>query len=419
MTDSGSVASFSSYQEAIGWLYGTQQFGIKLGLENMARLLSAMHLPDANARVIHVAGTNGKGSVCAFSDSMLQASGYRSGLFTSPHLVHYGERMRINGLEISEPEIATRLSRLHELVAEWEQHPTFFELTLALALDWFRDDGVEVIVLETGMGGRLDATNAVPSTASVITPIAIDHQKWLGNDLASIAAEKAGILKPGVPAFSSRQPAEVAEVLQATADRIGAPLTFLSDLQLSEMAGVPLGLAGAHQRSNAALALAAVRAIGCAPESEAMHHGLNAVRWPARFERFLDGRIIIDGAHNVQAAEATVATWLLTYGTEKADIVFGSVEDKDQHAILKVLAPIAATIHYVPFASVRAIAPEQLAKVCHPDPDIPLTVAASLRDTITAAARSPHSRTLVVGSLFLAGESIAILHDEDFENSAQ
>lgn len=415
----GCVTAFASYQEAIAWLYGTQQFGIKLGLENMGCLLSALDLLDGSASVIHVAGTNGKGSVCAFSDSLLQACGHRSGLFTSPHLVHYGERIRINGLQIPEAEIATRLSRLRELVAKWEQHPTFFELTLALALDWFRDDGVEVTVLETGMGGRLDATNAVPSSVSVITPIAFDHQKWLGNDLVSIAAEKAGIFKAGVPAFSADQHPDVAAVLQATADRIGTPLTFLSEHHLDEIATIPLGLVGAHQQSNAALALAAVRAIGRGPDVEAMQHGLSAVRWPARFERFLDGRIIIDGAHNVQAAIATVTTWRAIFGAEKAEVVFGSVEDKDQRAILRVLAPIASVIHYVPFASARAIAPEKLAEDFHPDPDIPLTVSTPLRDAIATAAKSPNKRTLVVGSLFLAGESIAILREEDFEASTQ
>ena len=202
-----------TYEEAIDWLYATQTFGIKLGLEYPTRLLREyLAFPPHTTKVIHVAGTNGKGSVCALAESVARAGGHRTGLFTSPHLVHYRERIRVSGIEISEEETARHLTALRALVADWEQHPTFFELTLALALRHFRDCGCELLILETGMGGRLDATSAVPSDVTVLTPIALDHQEWLGDTLGEIAGEKAAILRHGKPAFSAAQEPEVVDL---------------------------------------------------------------------------------------------------------------------------------------------------------------------------------------------------------------
>ena len=162
------------------WLFNTQRFGIKLGLENSRRLFNALDVPQPNERIIHVAGTNGKGSVCALLDSILRAAGYRTALFTSPHLVSFRERIQVNGELISEDEVVRGLTKIRELVAGWEPHPTFFEIATGLALDHFRNLETEIVVLETGMGGRLDATNATQPVVSVLTPIDYDHQKWLG-----------------------------------------------------------------------------------------------------------------------------------------------------------------------------------------------------------------------------------------------
>src|SRR5205823_14491966 len=198
-------------------LYGLQRFGIKLGLENIRRLLDeccssvcvkrpAFAAASASApKVIHVAGTNGKGSVCAMIDSICRVQGYRTGLFTSPHLVTFRERIRVNGEMISEDAVADGLTIIRNLVADWDPHPTFFEVTTALALKHFSEARIDVVVLETGLGGRLDATNAVQSDVSVITPIGLDHEEWLGNTLAQIAGEKAGIIKPGMPVVSAPQ----------------------------------------------------------------------------------------------------------------------------------------------------------------------------------------------------------------------
>ncbi|HSP45357.1 MAG TPA: Mur ligase family protein, partial [Chthoniobacterales bacterium] len=170
-----------NYGEALAWLYGTQRFGIKLGLENVQRLLCELNLPGKDQRIIHVAGTNGKGSVCAMIDSICRAGNYRTGLFTSPHLVTFRERIRVDGEMIAPDEAARGLGSLREIICDWDPHPTFFEITTALALDDFKKKECEVIVLETGLGGRLDATNATTPVVSVLTPIGYDHERWLGN----------------------------------------------------------------------------------------------------------------------------------------------------------------------------------------------------------------------------------------------
>ena len=176
----GAFVPRSSYQETLAWLFNAQRFGIKLGLENSRRLFHALGVPAPNERIIHVAGTNGKGSVCALLDSICRAAGYRTALFTSPHLITFRERIQVDGKMISEEEVARGLTRIRELVMDWNPHPTFFEVTTALALDHFRNAGADIVVLETGMGGRLDATNATRPIVSVITPIDYDHQKGLG-----------------------------------------------------------------------------------------------------------------------------------------------------------------------------------------------------------------------------------------------
>ena len=309
-------------QKEIDWLYGTQLFGIKLGLDNVQRLLTELNLPAAVQKFIHVAGTNGKGSTCAFMHSILQAAGINAGLFTSPHLIHFGERIRDAERMITPDEIAAGIIRLRERVAGWDPHPTFFELTLALALEWFAQRGNPGVVLETGLGGRLDATNAVTPAVCVITPIGWDHMDMLGDTLAQIAAEKAGIIKPGVPVITMKQTAEALEVISRTAAERGAPLTIIESPWNGET-----GLAGPHQLWNAAMAVAALRAAGFHLGEEVITRGLREVQWPARFQKV--GRLIIDGAHNIDAARVLAQTWREQFPNEQAEIIFGAVAGKD------------------------------------------------------------------------------------------
>ena len=247
-----------NYRDALAWLYGSQTFGIKLGLDNTRRLLAAAGDPQERLKFLHVAGTNGKGSTCAMMDAVLRAAGHRTGLYTSPHLADFRERIRVDGVMIPEAAAAEGLTLLRGAAGSWDHAPTFFEIATVLAAWWFAREKVDYVVWETGMGGRLDATNAVQPLVSVLTPVGLDHEKWLGGTLPLIAAEKAGILKQGVPAVSAPQAEEVRAVFSAQAAGVGAPLTFVDSPWESD----PVGLAGSHQKWNAAVALAALRAAG-------------------------------------------------------------------------------------------------------------------------------------------------------------
>lgn len=396
---------------ALAWLYSVQQFGMKPGLDNTRRLLKELQLPWNRQRFFHVAGTNGKGSTCAFLESILRFSGERTGLFTSPHLVSFSERIRTNGQLIPTDDLTRSIEALRPVVASWDPHPTFFELSLMLALDWFERSGAESIVLETGMGGRLDATNALTPVVSLITPIGMDHQQWLGNSLAAIASEKAGIIKPGIPVFSAPQAPEAADVITQAAARANAPLTFISQPYQG-----PLPLPGSHQAWNAALAIAAARSTGLHLSDDLIARALAATSWPARFQQLENGRLIIDGAHNPHGAAATTETWQLLFGTEPAAIVFGAVAPRETAEVLAALSPIAAAFFCVAPDSPRAIpAPESAAAA---PTHIPASSHPSLPDALAAARASSH-RILVCGSLYLCGETLSLLNGTPFEPSSQ
>jgi dihydrofolate synthase / folylpolyglutamate synthase len=394
----------SHYRESLAWLFGTQRFGIKLGLENSRRLFRALDVPSPNERIIHVAGTNGKGSVCALLDSICRAADYRTALFTSPHLVTFRERIQVNGELISKDEVARRLTKIRKLIADWEPHPTFFEITTGLALDHFRSAEAEIIVLETGMGGRLDATNAVQPVVSVLTPIDYDHQKWLGASLTEIAREKAGIIKPNVPVVSALQRPEAEDVIRARAAECAAPLDFVRQ----PFERLPIALKGAHQKQNAALALSALHTARIHVNEDAIARGLAAVVWPARFQRW-DERTIIDGAHNPAGARVLAETWRETFGNQQATVLLAVLEEKDVAGICAALGPVARRWLLPSIRSARALAPEELRlTIQHQFPDAP----AALMPSFAAAweeARRDAAPILLTGSLHFAGEALAFL----------
>ena len=409
-----------NYSEALDWLYSTQLFGIKLGLENPRRLLREyLAYPPRQTKVIHVAGTNGKGSTCAFMESVARATGTRTGLFTSPHLVHYGERIRVSGAEIEEEEIATHLTALRALVADWEHHPTFFELTLAVAMRHFTERSCELIILETGMGGRLDATTAVPADVTVLTPISLDHQQWLGDTLPEIAMEKAAIIVPRKPVFSSPQHPEVRRVIEQVANERRAPLEFLEEPLL----GYALSLVGEHQQENAALAVEALHGADITLGYETVKAGLGSTRWPGRFERLSTGpeggvanrTLVLDIAHNPAATRALAANWTREFPGTKATLIFGVVESKDTAGILETLLPIAAQLHLVPVNSPRAVPPSDLLALLPPDHP-PIEVHDSLRAALEQPSTHP---TLVTGSTFLVGEVKALLEESSHRATMQ
>jgi len=417
-----------TYRQALAWLYGLQRFGIKLGLENIRRLLDeccsgvCVKRPALTAagaftfKVIHVAGTNGKGSVCAIIDSICRAQGYRTGLFISPHLVTFRERIRVNSEMISEGAAADGLTMIRSLTADWDPHPTFFEVTTALALKHFGEAKIDIAVLETGLGGRLDATNAVQSDVSVITPIGLDHEKWLGRTLAEIAAEKAGIIKPGVPVVFAPQRPQAEQVIRARAAECGSPVQFVGETYHSS----PVALRGEYQRQNAAVAIAAIHAANMQVGEKAIVRGLAAVEWPARFQKW-DERTIIDGAHNPGAARILAQTWREVFGDQKATLVLAVLSDKDLRGICEALAPIAESVLLPKILSERAAAPEELAKMFSIiTPSLPYSITQTIADALMLARAQPNP-ILITGSLHFAGEVLAHLHGEPaaFEECAQ
>lgn len=419
-----------SYTEALAWLYSLQRFGIKLGLENIQRLITELQVDLRNARVIHVAGTNGKGSVCAMIDSIGRAQQYRTGLFISPHLVTFRERIRINGEMISESEVAAGLTNIRKLVADWEPHPTFFEIATALALKHFSEAKIDIIVLETGLGGRLDATNAVQSHVAVMTPIALDHEQWLGHSLAEIAGEKAGIIKPQTPVVSAPQLPDREKVIRARAAECEAPLQFVTETYNKS----PVALRGEHQKLNAAIAIAAIRAAKIKIDDAAIARGLATVEWPGRFQCW-DKRTVIDGAHNPAAARILADTWRDLFGDERASLILAILSDKDLRKICEALAPIADSVLLPKIRSERAADPEELAEIFASFPSVcragaspagnrsgcpTIAIAASFAEALELARAKPHP-ILITGSLHFAGEALAHLQGKPaaFEECAQ
>jgi dihydrofolate synthase/folylpolyglutamate synthase len=402
-----------NYRESIDWLFSTQMFGIKLGLDGARHLLKEfLAYPAHNTRVIHVAGTNGKGSTCAMIDSIARACGCRTGLFTSPHLVDFRERIRVSGEEIPEEACAAMLTRLREICERLETHPTFFEITAALAMRWFRERECEIIVLETGMGGRLDATTAVPANVCVITSVGLDHTQWLGDTLEEIAAEKAGIFEKGKPAISAPQEASVRGVLEQEANEIRAPLEFIEEPLL----GYPLALAGDHQSWNAALAVNALYQAGIPLSTDSVRYGLTNVSWPGRFEEIRPG-VILDGAHNPQAATALAATWNARFHDQKPSLIFSGASEKNIAEVLAILAPLASRIFLCPVNTVRVVPVEEIA--AHLPSDAPPHESFDSFQAAYNAARKHDAPVLIAGSLFLIGEARANFTGTTFQPSSQ
>jgi dihydrofolate synthase/folylpolyglutamate synthase len=457
-----------NYTEALAWLYSLQRFGIKLGLENIRRLIAELHIDLGNARVIHVAGTNGKGSVCAMIHSICRAQKHRTGLFTSPHLVTFRERIRVNGEMISKSEVAAGLTNIRKLVADWEPHPTFFEITTALALKHFAvvtaeptvgdtrlsqqgealpspsplpssrgerikvrgesksDSNVDVVILETGLGGRLDATNAIQSDVAVITPIALDHEQWLGNSLEKIAREKAGIIKPQTRVVSAPQLPDAEKVIRARAAECDAPLRVIDKPYEKS----PIALRGQHQKLNAALAIAALKLDGLKPSSfqksqieigdAAVARGLSTVEWPGRFQCW-DKRTVIDGAHNPSAAKVLAETWREIFGDERATLILAVLSGKDLRGICGALAAISDFVLLPRIRSERAAAPQELATILSSiTPSLPYSLTESIAEAFEHARAKPKP-ILIAGSLHFAGEALAYLEGEPaaFEECAQ
>lgn len=405
-----------TYAEALAHLHGLAVFGARFGLEPTRRLAAALGNPQEKLRFIHVAGTNGKGSTCAMLESIYRAAGLRVGLFTSPHLVSFRERMQVNRELIAEAEVARLVGEVFRFQVsafsgDAEGAPlTFFEFVTVMALKYFAQQRCDVVIWETGLGGRLDATNIVTPLASVITNIALDHQQWLGDTLAKIAAEKAGIIKPGVPVLTGVNAPEALTVIREAAERVGSELTLVADdLGDGAQIGAPVALRGAHQQRNAALAVAVVRALQTKlPVSEAaLREGLATVRWAGRLQRvkFGEREFLLDGAHNLDGVQALAVALKAEFAGSPFALVLGMLADKDCEAMGRVLAPLTGRIAAVAVNSNRSVAPAVLAGICRPaNPAACVTTHGALADALAALGQEP--RVVIAGSLYLIGEAL-------------
>ncbi|BDG08097.1 bifunctional folylpolyglutamate synthase/dihydrofolate synthase [Anaeromyxobacter paludicola] len=394
------------------YLSSLKPLAIRLGLGRMERAVAALGHPERAFPVLHVAGTNGKGSTCAMSAEALRRAGHLVGLYTSPHLVRFGERIQVDGQLISDEELGRAVAAVraacpwHDAGSE-DDRLTFFEFATLLAFVHFAERRVDVAVVEVGLGGRFDATNVVRPAVTAVSRIGLDHEELLGGTLSAIAGEKAGIFKPGVPAVvAAAQPPEAMARLRSEAASRGAPFHVAAEGWDGLVA-----LRGPHQSGNAALAAAALRLLaagGVAVPEEAITAGIATARWPGRLEEV--GGVLLDGAHNPDGAAALAAALRALHPGRAVELVFGVLADKDHRRILAALAPLARGLHLVAPASPRARPPEDyatLARAFGPRVD----VHASCREALDCARAAAADGALVcaAGSLYLVGEARQLL----------
>ena len=432
----------SNLTEYLQKLYQLHAFGIKFGLEAEQALLELLGNPQHGIKVIHVAGTNGKGSVCAFADSILRAAGYKTGLYTSPHLVRVNERIRVNGECIPDNDLAALVDRVDKCAGDYAQQAngrqiTFFEFLTALAFEYFRRQKVDVLILETGMGGRLDATNVVTPQVAVITSISLEHTKYLGAGIEEIAAEKGGIIKPGVPVVVGRLPDEALQTIEKLSQAknarvIRAEHTVTVKRQKQTLEGQKIGiessansygnvllpLLGSHQLGNAAITIAALeefcRANGSELSQPAVKNGFASVSWPGRLQVISRKPItLIDGAHNPEAAEALNAALKELFGGRPVYLMLGMCSDKDAAGFVRNLTVPISHCWVVGLANERGLPPAELARHVKNKawPCTSATVPQALEEA-TKQALEQNGIVCAAGSFYLAGEMFSAQEKE-------
>jgi dihydrofolate synthase / folylpolyglutamate synthase len=416
-----------TYPDSVRYLYalGNElKAGAKFGLDQMRALLEAMGQPERGQRLVHVAGTNGKGSTSAILASILQAGGLRTGLYTSPHLITPTERIQIDGKSISESDFSSAFQFVHEaaerLISERriDAHPSYFETVTAMALEVFRERS-DVAVIEVGLGGRLDATNVITPELCIITPVSWDHEGFLGNSIESIAGEKAGILKAGVPVVMGYQQTAAAEVIRRRATELNCKLIRVSDARLeildsdAEHSNFQLDgeeyecrLPGKHQVQNAVAAILAARELGI--DNASIVRGTKAARWPGRLEYLRRSPdFVLDGAHN-PAGAATLADYIRQYCSNRPVwLVYGAMRDKAIGEVTEQLFPLASKVILTAPDFPRALRPEVIQAFT---PDTPSAIAKTLADAIALAEEAPRDAIVFfTGSLYLVGQARELL----------
>jgi dihydrofolate synthase/folylpolyglutamate synthase len=420
-----------TYTAAVSYLYSLQQHGIKLGLDTMTALVGRLGMPQVRYPTFHIAGTNGKGSTAAMTAAILQAGGYRVGLYTSPHLVEFRERIRINGEMVPESAIA-KLTEAVKSAAHPDLSPTFFEFTTAMGLQYFAESKVDVAVLEVGLGGRFDATNVVSPLACAITTIALDHQQFLGSTLEAVAFEKAGIVKPKVPVIMGRIPAAARETIERIATECQAPVVRLErDFQVegesperftyrsggSRYEELSCPLLGAHQLDNCACAVALVETAGAQRFSlgeRAIRQGLREVQWEGRLEIVArEPLTVVDGAHN-PAAAAALAEYLRRFRRSnplsRVILVLAMMRDKDHRGFIESFSGLVDEVVLTQAALKRSSTVEDLLPLVRERwPQV--RTHGRVSDALAAARAMAHAQDVVcvTGSLMLVGEVKALL----------
>ena len=388
-------------------LAARRRFGMRPGLDAILRVCAALGTPQEGIRAVHVAGTNGKGAVCAILDSCLRAAGYRVGRYTSPHLVQLNERFFLNGAPVSDETLEKHSLSVKNAISNWGSSPengglspdelTFFEALTAVAFDLFAAAKPDFAVLETGLGGRLDATNVCHPVVTVITRIGLDHCDWLGGTIAEIASEKAGIIKKGVPVVVGANENEALDVIKRRADEVGAPFVYAPDIASSDEIPSNFSLMGSFNRENAVTALAVLRTMGVS----GFERGFASVVWPGRFQRV--DSFVVDGAHNPPAARALASA--LSEGPRLENLIAGFCGDKDVDEVLRIIAPFVRRGFAVKTNNPRSLSAEATAEKMKLA-GIDAIPCDSLKNAIAQAGTVP---TLICGSLFLAGEALVEL----------
>jgi dihydrofolate synthase/folylpolyglutamate synthase len=421
-----------SYKEAVQYLYGLQKYGIKFGLSKTANLLKAFDDPHHGQKYIHIAGSNGKGSVAAMMESVLLKSGLRVGLYCSPHLVRFTERFRINGEEAVPEKLAAIAGELIEIIKRGHP-PTFFEVTTAMALIYFAKENVDICIMEVGMGGRLDATNVIRPVVSVITNISLEHQFFLGSRLLDIAKEKGGIIKTGVDLVTAVTQPPIIRLFESMCEEKKAPLWRVGkDVRYRSTGsrfsyyglrrtfkGVELGLKGKFQNRNAALSLAGIELLerkGYRFSSHDIVQGLKDTKWPGRMHVVSEAPLIIlDGAHNPKAIRELAHSIRYDFRYGRLILVIGVMEDKDIGKILKGILPMADYVFYTRPEYYRSASPERLMKegsrLGKPGEIVP-----EITDALDMAREmaGPTDMILISGSLFTVGEAMTYFEPEKY-----
>lgn len=427
---------FEDYDQALDYLYDLQFFGVKFGLENTRELLRRLGDPHLKYRTIHVTGTNGKGSVCAFLESMLRTAGYKVGLYTSPHLIDFTERIVVDGKEISREDVTRLSGTVKAHVVEMakmadNKQCTFFEATTALAFKYFEEQKVDVAVIEVGMGGRLDSTNHLDPEACVITSIGVEHTQYLGDTEAKIAYEKAGIIKPEVPVVVGNVSAEAMDVIAKKTEecrsnmvRMGKDFGYTPSKEdarsftywgFGGLSGkYQVGVHGEFQKANASLALAAIEAAmsrdnPLTVDIKAARTGLASAKWPGRLHAVRQKPLIVlDGAHNPHGMKALAETVPRTFQYDELALVIGMMADKDQGKSLEAISGIADTVIATQARIGRSLPADKLAALVKGKH---AKTATNIADAIAEALKHARKKDLILitGSLYVVGEALAIL----------